>query len=170
MRHLTKLTLMTTVLLLQGTVGFSIAADDGVVILQREVSPRPAYRQMPPGRTSEIDVSPDDQVRSMTGENHLGNELQDADFAKVSSGQTVMGAALGNYQDTLDLNVVHGIGRGLGNGAGNTTNAPQSIVPVVSGAVGPSVGALNGHVGAGVKGVTGTLNNLTGTLTRTGAP
>jgi hypothetical protein len=148
----------------------SFAADNGVVILQREVPVRPAYREANPGRASVIDVSPDDKVRQMVNGQSVTRELQDDDFAQVTSGNAVAGDSLASIREASGLLDAHSGSRGLGSAAGSPTNTAQSIVPIVTGSVGPAVGAATGQIGTSVKGISGALNGLTGTFTRTGAP
>lgn len=163
-----KIALGALFLGLQWFSTFSIAADNGVVILQREVPARPAYREAAPGRASVIDVSPDDKVRHMVNGQNATRELQDDDFAGVSSGYSVDSDALMILRDASGLADAHSGSRGL-SATGSPTSTAQSIVPIVTGSVGPAVGAT-GQIGAGVKGISGTLNGLTGAITRTSAP
>lgn len=164
-----KLASAALFLSLQSFTSFSFAADNGVVILQREVPARPAYREMPPSRASVIDVSPDDKVRQMVNGQSVNSELQDEDFAQISSGNSVMGDSMAILRGVSGLPDAHSGSRSLGSAAGNPTNTAQSIVPIVTGSVGPAVGAASGQVGSSLKGISGALNGLTGTISRTGA-
>lgn len=168
MDGLFKVASAVLLLSLQCISAFSFAADNGVVILQREVPARPAYREAAPGRASVIDVSPDDKIRQMVSGQSVTRELQDDDFAGVSSGHSVGSDALTILRDASGLSDAHSGSRGL-SAAGSTTSTAQSIVPIVTGSVGPAVGAAAGQIGGSMKGLSGALNGLTGTITRTGA-
>lgn len=160
---------LALILPLAGLPVLAFAADNGVVVLQREVPPRPAYREMPPSKASVVDVSPDDKVRHMVNGQGVGRELQDEDFAQISSGHLVAHDALQMLREVSGVPDAQDGNRSLGHAAAQPASTSQTIMPIVGGAVGPAVGAVAGHVGAGVKGITGTLNGLTGALSRTGA-
>lgn len=154
-----------------GTVSMASLAGDGVVVVMREVPPRPAYRAGEPGHAVAADVSPDDQVvRAVGGQraNLLPTELSDGDFVSVSTGNPHgLGVLTGSNKTALS-DVQLG-SNGL-NGVGNASAAVQSMAPGLTGQVGHAVGAATGAVGVGVSGATGALGGLTGAIMRSSGP
>src|SRR5690606_14669898 len=112
--------------------GLSFAAENGVVILQREVPPRTAYREAAPSRTSIADVSPDDKVQHMVNEQHMTRELQDADFAGISSGHALNGSTLTIFHGTSGLADAHSNNRGFISLPGMSSSTAQSTVPIAT--------------------------------------
>ncbi len=153
---------------LEGLAVLPVMAGDGVVILQREVPDRPAYRPGTPGRPVTVDVSPDDKVNRLVGGQHGSlnpAELGDADFAAINTGTP---QALGLVNDQMNKAGLSDarFGSDQLNGAGGTYGAVQSLVPGLTGSVGAAVGGATGRVGAEVTGMTGALSGLTGAITR----
>lgn len=148
---------------LEGLSAVSAMAGDGVVIIQREVPVRPAYREGTPGRATSIDVSPDDKVQQMVHGSQSSlqsTELGDADIASVST-DTPHGA--GVVTDATNINGLSNVqldSHGL-SGAGGTSSALQSILPAMTGSIGSAVGGATGHVSGGVAGA---LSGLTGAI------
>lgn len=152
----------------EGLSAVPAMAGDGVVIIQREVPARAAYREGNPGRASSIDVSPDDKVRNaVNGQSSSlkSTELGDADFAAVSTGTP--------QHLSADISGVRGLSHSqLGNhglgGSSNSSGAVQSLAPTITGSVGHAVGGATGNMAGGVNGVTNALSGLAGAVMRTG--
>lgn len=142
-----------------------VYSGDGVVVMQREVPPHPAYRESPPGHAVTADVSPDDKVRAAVG-GQSGNlqdmELGDGDFASVTSGSPL---ALSSPAEAMNKAAISEarLGHSSLNGVGGASASAQSIAPVMTGTIGPAVGAATNAL----IGTTGTLNGLTGAILRT---
>lgn len=149
---------------LEGLYAAPVIAGDGVIVLQREVPVRPAYREGFPGRATSIDVSPDDKVKQAVGGQQSSlksTELGDADFAAISTDTPQEQNITLNATNAAGLTNTQLSSHGL-NGAGSTAGTVQSIAPTVTGAV----GGATGHLGAGVAGATGALSGLTGAIMR----
>lgn len=150
---------------------FSAMGGDGVIVLQREVPHRVAYREGAPARPSTVDVSPDDKVQQMvSGQGTSLNStelLGDSDFAAITTGTPQTQGVITHATNSLGLTDIRTASQPL-HGAASPAGPVQSVVPMVTGAVGPAVGAATGQVGAAVTGVTGALNGLTGSIMRTG--
>lgn len=151
----------------EGLSAVPAMAGDGVVILQREVPARPAYRQGELGRATSIDTSPDDKIRqavssqraSLNPSNLHSTELGDADFATVSTGEPQpISAIAGQINSTALPNTMmseHGL-----SSSGSNTGSIQSISSTLTG----NVGAAAGHIASGVSAATGALSGLTSAI------
>jgi hypothetical protein len=144
------------------------AAGDGVIVLEREVPERIAYREGAPGPAVWVDVSPDDKVGQALSTQLVGyrsTELGDAEFASITTGSSLASNGLAGHGSSIGLSDAR-FGSYDMNGAGGVSGAVQLIVPVVVGSFGGAVGGATGRVGGTVTGV---LNGLTDAIMRTGA-
>lgn len=140
-------------------------AADGIIILQREVPSRPAYREESPGRATSVDVSPDDKVKGAVGGHGLpADELGDMDFAAVNTGKPQTSAIALDALNKGTLTSARSENNRVNQSAGYSA---QSNVPIVTGQIGPPVGAATGSIAQNLSNPAGTLNGLTGAIMRT---
>lgn len=147
---------------IEGLSAVPAMAGDGVVILQREVPARPAYRQGELGRATSVDTSPDDKIHqavssqraSLSPSNLHSTELGDADFATVSTGEPQpISAITGQINSTALPNTIV-------SGSSGSTGSIQSISSTLTG----NVGGATGHIASGISGATGALSGLTSAI------
>lgn len=140
-------------------------AGDGIIILQREVPPQPAYGQTVTARATIIDTSPDGKLVNAIGGHGLpSSELADMDFAEINTGQPQMSSL---PLDGMSKSIMSN--SSLENNRLDTGGhaSARSMVPVIAGQVGPAVGAATSMTSRLLSGTTGTLNGLTGAIMST---
>jgi hypothetical protein len=150
-------------------VSMPVYSGDGSVIMLREVPPHSAYRESPLGRDVTIDVSPDDKVIAAVNGHQAtfqNLELEDGDFASVSSGSPLALISPAQAMNKAAISEGHMGSSSLLSGGSGGAGSAQSIVPVVARMIGPAVGSATNAI----VGVTGTLNGLTDTISRTSGP
>ncbi len=157
---------------LEGLYAAPVIAGDGIVVLQRDVPVRQAFREGTPGRvTSSMDVSPDDKVQQMvngsqsslnvTSTHSIGaqsTELGNTDYASVSAGAPQIAGLVADQSSFAGLTNGQLNSHGLGGGSSG------GIAPMITGAVGGAVGGVAGHISGAVAGVTSALSGLTGAI------
>lgn len=158
---------------IEGLSAVPAMAGDGVVILQREVPARPAYRHGELGRATSIDTSPDDKVQqavssqraSLNPSNLHSTELGDADFATVSTGQAQPIGAIASQIKSTGLANTKMSEHGL-NSSSNNYGSIQPVATSLTGTVSSAVGGATGHIASGITGATDALSGLTGSILR----
>ncbi|WP_266159735.1 hypothetical protein [Dyella silvatica] len=110
----------------------TVQAPPGTIVLQRNVAPRIAYRQAPPGMASVVDPSPRGQIDQTLGT----GELSDADYSSMGAGST---------SSNHPANVGMVLNRTLGIGAGNQgVLSGQGISNMMGGPMGAISGTTRG--------------------------
>ncbi|AOH35746.1 hypothetical protein BGP89_04705 [Luteimonas sp. JM171] len=124
-----------------------VHARHGEMTVLRDVHARHAYRQVPKGMALIVDPTPNREINNGLG---LG-EMSDADFATISSGQTL--SQLRSVSG-IDATVNNAIGVGLGTGQVQHSGTGVGGTPTGPlGTVGATTRGISGHV-------TGALSNL----------
>lgn len=152
---------------LEGLSAASAMAGDGVVILQREVPVRPAYREGAPGKAIAIDTSPDDKVRQMmSGQQSSLNsvELGDADFASVTTGTPQSVARVVDQVGEFNVLSKHRVSGG--DLSASTSGSVQSVTSSMVNTVGAATGRIGSGISSGITGATGALSSLAGAIMR----
>lgn len=142
-----------TVLLTPG----STSAGEGEIILLREVPPRVAYRQAPPGPViSKANASPRQQVVDALDGTAAGRELTDDEFAQVGAGTPGVGAnnPTAAMPATLGSVGVHGGGSTVPGGASGVLGGMNALI---GGAGGGAVGRATQDLGKNISGMLGSL-------------
>ncbi len=134
------------------------AAGEGEIVLLREVPPRIAYREAPPGPViSKANASPRDQVLGSLGEAGIGRELTDEEFAQVGVGKPVAGGngPVGAVPATLGSAGIGG--GGAGQAPGGVTGVLGGMNTLIGGAGGGAVGRATQDLGKNIGGMLGSL-------------
>lgn len=134
-------------------------ADEGEIIILREVSPRVAYREAQPGPViSKANVSPRQQVLDALDGAASGRELTDDEFALVDTGKPADGgnSPIAAISGTLDA-------AGARAGGGGTT-APGGASGVLGGMNALIGAAGGGTVGRATQDIGKTVNSMVGSM------
>ncbi|OIQ91134.1 hypothetical protein GALL_269310 [mine drainage metagenome] len=149
-------------IVMEGLSAVPAMAGDGVVVLERVVPARPAYRDGALGSAISIDTSPDDKVhQAINGQQPRlhSTELSDAEFATVSSGSPQAMGSLTKQIDSTGLSNTQFSDHGLSGSTGI-----QPIATNLTGTIDAGIGGVTGHIANEIVNATGALSNLTGSI------
>ncbi|UNK58740.1 hypothetical protein MNQ95_06555 [Pseudoxanthomonas daejeonensis] len=139
-----------------------VHADRGEIVLLRDVSARPAYRQAPPGIALIVDPTPTREIHQSLGT----GEMTDEDFATMSSGQVdargggatmpaqmtdrALQGSMGRLTGESSVFSGSSFGRSVGGATGAVTGATRGIAPTITGALSQlPMGGSQGNPGTG---------------------
>ncbi len=149
----TLLSIVTlTSLLVPGIAG----ADKGEIIILREVPPRIAYREAPPGPViSKANASPRQQVIDALDGATSGRELTDDEFALVGAGKPATGA--NSPIAAMSGTLATGGANGGGTAPGGASGVLGGMNALIGAGGGGAVGRATQDIGKNVNGMLGSM-------------
>lgn len=131
----------------------AVQAKPGEIVMLRNVSTRPAYRQAPPGMALIVNPSPKHEIDGALGT----GELSDADYASLDASPGAGQA----HATTVEHMVGNALGGTLGTGAaGRNDVASNGMSQAMAGPMG-AVGGTTRGIGNQVQGALSALPGMT---------
>lgn len=131
----------------------AVQSRPGDIVLLRNVSARPAYRQAPPGMALMVDPSPRHELARALGT----GELSDADYASLGATPPVQG---GHHGTAVEQVIGNALGNTLSGNGGHPGVSGDGISNVIAGPV-SAVGSATHGIGDQVRGALSQLPGMT---------